>query len=324
MGAELRSDVRNHAHGVESMDHGAQTGRYALLEAPSTLGLRTDGVERLPSALLKHGLAERLQARRARRVQPNVPRSTERDLETMTLNASAIASYTHQLADAVGPLLDAGQFPVVLGGDCSIVLGPALALRRRGRYGLLFIDGQADFFQPEADPYGEAASMDLAFVTGHGPRLLTEFEGRAPLVRETDAVLFGFRDTEDQAQFGSQPLPPALRAFDLPTLRQRGVAAAARDAVAHLSRSELQGFWIHVDADCLDDEVMPAVDFRLPGGLTPEELGTVLTTALDSGRAVGLEVTIYNPLLDSDERAGKLLADVLVKALSKPGELGRA
>jgi arginase len=49
------------------------------------------------------------------------------------------------------------------------VLAAALALRRRGRYGLLFIDGQADFFQPEADPYGEAASMDLAFVTGHGP-----------------------------------------------------------------------------------------------------------------------------------------------------------
>jgi arginase len=101
----------------------------------------------------------------------------------MIQNARAIASYTHDLADAVGSLLDAGEFPVVLGGDCSIVLGPALALRRRGRYGLLFVDGHADFFQPEADPYGEAASMDLAFVTGHGPALLTEFEGRSPLVR---------------------------------------------------------------------------------------------------------------------------------------------
>ena len=58
--------------------------------------------------------------------------------------------------------------------------------------------------------------MDLAFVTGHGPALLTEFEGRAPLIRESDAVAFGFRDAEDQAAYGSQPLPAELRSFDLP------------------------------------------------------------------------------------------------------------
>ena len=88
-----------------------------------------------------------------------------------------------------------------------------------------------------------------------------------------------------------------------------------RPPFAHLSRSELDGFWIHVDADCLDDAVMPAVDFRLPDGLSPEELETVLRMALDSDHAVGLEITIYNPALDSDGRAGRLLTDVLMRAL---------
>ena len=300
-----------------------QTRHYAFLEAPSIFGLRSTGVEQLPAALLKHGLAERLHGRRAGRVEAGAPRQLERDPETKTLNAQAIANYTRKLADAVGPLLDKGEFPVVLGGDCTIVLGPALALRRRGRYGLLFIDGQADFFQPDAEPYGEAASMDLAFVTGYGPALLTEFDGRAPLVRETDTVAFGFRDAEDQAEYGSQPLPAALRSFDLPTVRQVGISAAAREAVAHLSRKELDGFWIHVDADCLDDALMPAVDFRLPGGLSAEELETVLTAALASGRAVGLEVTIYNPALDPDGRAGQLLSELLVSALSSECSLHR-
>jgi arginase len=289
---------------------------YAILEAPSILGLRSTGVERLPSVLLEHGLAERLHARRAGRVEPDGARSAERDPVTKTLNARAIARYTSQLADAVEAIREKGEFPVVLGGDCTIVLGPALALRRRGRYGLLFIDGQADFFQPEAEPQGEGASMDLAFVTGHGPKLLTEFEGHRALVRDTDAVAFGFRDAEDQAEYGSQPLPAELLAFDLPAIRATGIADAARDAVAHLSRTELDGFWIHVDADCLDDAVMPAVDFRLPGGLTPEELVTVLKMALASRRAVGLEVTIYNPALDADGSAGRLLTDLVVSALS--------
>jgi len=197
------------------------------------------------------------------------------------------------------------------------VLGSALALRHRGRYGLLFVDGQADFFQPEAEPNGEAASMDLAFVTGFGPKPLTHYDGRAPLIRPGDAVAFGFRDAEDQAEYGSQPLPAELRAFDLPSIQSMGIDAAAGDAVRHLSRPELDGFWIHVDADCLDDAVMPAVDFRLPGGLSPDELHTVVTKALASGRAVGIEVTIYNPQLDPQRHAGRLLANLLADALAQ-------
>jgi arginase len=292
-----------------------QNRRYAILEAPSTLGLRSNGVEQLPGVLLREGLAERLLARRVGCIEPD-SHSAQRDPQTNVLNGSDIANYAYKLADAVGPLLDAGDFPVVLGGDCSIVLGSALALRRRGRYGLLFIDGQADFFQPEAEPYGEAASMDLAFVTGYGPPPLTHFEGHSPLVKPTDAVAFGYRDSEDQAEYGSQPLPKELRAFDLPTIQRMGIAVAAEEAIRHLSRNDLDGFWIHVDADCLDDAVMPAVDFRLAGGLSPEQVHTVLTTALDSERAVGVEVTIYNPALDPERRAGKLLTDLLVNALS--------
>jgi arginase len=295
----------------------SEARRYALIEAPSTFGLLSDGVEQLPRALTKHGLAEHIGARHAGRVEPSVPRAKERDPETGVLNAKAIADYTVQLADAVGPVLDAGEFPVVLGGDCTIVLGSALALRRRGRYGLLFIDGQADFFQPEADPHGEAASMDLALVTGYGPRMLTAIEGPLPLLHATDAVAFGFRDAEDQAAYGSQPLPAELYAFDLPTIRESGIDHAARDALRHLDRPDLEGFWIHVDADCLDDAVMPAVDFRLPGGLSPEELEHTLKLALATGRAKGIEITIYNPTLDPDETAAELLTKLLVRALSE-------
>ena len=36
---------------------------YAIVEAPSVLGLKPTGVEQLPEALLRQGLAQRLQAR---------------------------------------------------------------------------------------------------------------------------------------------------------------------------------------------------------------------------------------------------------------------
>jgi arginase len=290
------------------------TRPYAILQAPSTLGLATNGVAGLPDRLLELGLAERIRARRAGRLAVP-PKDQTPDPETRTLNAKAIAAWSPRLADAVEEVLDAGEFPVVLGGDCTIVLGSMLALRRRGRYGLFFIDGNADFFQPEAEPNGEGASMDLAFVTGYGPAVLTNIEGRCPLVRPENAVAFAFRDHEDQAKFGSQPLPPELRAYDLYNVNSMGVESAARAAVDHLMRAELDGFFIHLDADCLDDAIMPAVDFRVPGGLSWDELAAALRIILASGKAVGIEVTIYNPRLDGDGSAGRGLTDMLAAAL---------
>jgi arginase len=296
------------------MQPGARKRPYTIVQAPSILGLKPSGVERLPERLLELGLARRLGARPGPTVEP-LPYQGTRDRETSTLNAHAIAAWSPRLADALEQVIERGECPLVLGGDCSILLGSMLALRRRGRFGLLFVDGHADFYQAEVNPNGEAASMDLAFATGHGHALLTDLEGRRPLVRAHDTVAFGFRDQDEQRQYGSQPLPPELRAFDLATLRRIGVARAAREAVAHLTRPELDGFFVHVDADCLDDALMPAVDYRLAGGLSFEELEITLRAAFTSGKVVGLELTIYNPALDADGSAGRGLTDTLVRAL---------
>jgi arginase len=289
---------------------------YAILEAPSTLGLANDGVEQLPDRLLELGLGDRIHARRAGRLTVP-PKHHLPDPGTGVLNAAAIIAWTPQLADAVESILNESEFPVVLGGDCTVVLGSMLALRRRGRYGLLFIDGNADFFQPEAEPNGEGASMDLAFVTGYGPTSLTNIENRAPLVRPEDVVAFGFRDHDDQVEFGSQPLPPQLKTIDLPAIRRMGIEHAAQAALDHLTRAELDGFFIHIDADCLDDSIMPAVDFRVPGGLTTHELTTTLQVALKSSKAMGLEVAIYNPMLDEDGSAGRELVHILTSAMKR-------
>jgi arginase len=289
--------------------------KFAIVEAPSVLGLRPTGVERLPAALLGAGLADKLSARRAARVEPP-PHDALRDRATMMMNPRAIAGYSTALADVVGRVIDGGEFPIVLGGDCSIVLGNLLALRRRGRYGLLFLDGHADFYQPEVEPTGEAASMDLALATGRGPDIVTNIEGSRPLVRDEDVVLFGPRDAEQAKHYGSQPVPDTLCTIDLDEIRRRGIDPAAQAAVAHLDRDDLDGLWIHCDVDALDDALMPAVDYRMPGGLSWSELTTTLRTAIASGRAVGLELTIFNPRLDPDGAIARKLVGAVVAGLT--------
>lgn len=290
------------------------TRPYAILQAPSTLGLATDGVAGLPDRLLELGLAERILARHAGRLAVP-PKDQTPDPETRILNAKAIATWSPKLADAVEESAGRRRVSGGAGRRLHDRVGLDARVAAARRFGLFFIDGNADFFQPEAEPNGEGASMDLALVTGYGPALLTDIEGRSPLVRPENAVAFAFRDHEDQAKFGSQPLPAELRAYDLCSVRSMGVESAARAAVDHLMRAELDGFFIHLDADCLDDAIMPAVDFRVPGGLSWDELGAALRIILASGKAIGIEVTIYNPRLDGDGSAGRGLADMLAAAL---------
>jgi arginase len=294
--------------------HNGSIAGYAVVEAPSVLGLFPGGVEQLPRALLDAGLAEAVEARHAGRVSPP-PYDPRRDPATGLLNPVALRDYARELADATAAVLDAGDVPIVLGGDCSILLGTLLALQRRGRFGLLFVDGHADFYQPEAEPNGEAASMDLALATGRGPDIVADLEGRRPLVLDEDVVHFARRDAEEAAKAGSQRIEDTeITVIDLLDVRRRGVQRAAQDAIEGLLRPDLEDFWVHLDCDVLDDAVMPAVDYRLPGGLSWGDLETVLQVAVDSGRAVGLEVTIFNPL-DRDGSIARELVGCLARSI---------
>jgi arginase len=291
---------------------------YAILEAPSVLGLFPGGVERLPTALLDAGLADALSARHAGVVVP-LAYDDSRDPVTGLRNPAALRDYTFRLADATGAVLAGGDVPIVLGGDCSILLGTLLALRRRGRHGLLFIDGHADFYQPSAEPNGEAASMDLALATGRGPSVVTDFDAQGPLVRDHDVVHIARRDAVEAERAGSQRIEEtAITVFDLATVHQRGAEPVARDALAQLVRPDLDGIWIHLDCDALDDTVMPAVDYRLPDGLRWDELEAVLGAAIASSVVVGIEITIFNPLLDADGSIARDLVTCVTRALTTP------
>jgi arginase len=108
--------------------------------------------------------------------------------------------------------------------------------------------------------------------------------------------------------------------FDLGRVRELGITRAAETAVGDLLRNTLSGFWVHLDADVLDDEIMPAVDYRMPDGLSFEDLDELLRTLLGTGRAVGMSVTIFNPSLDGDGRIARGFAAAINAGLG--GERG--
>jgi arginase len=294
----------------------------ALLDAPSTLGLRPPredhepGVWRLPHSLRTQGIVARLRAQAVGAVS-RLPYSPEPDAATGFRNGPRIVEYTTQLADKIGALLEQRCFPLVLGGDCSILLGSALALRRRGRHGLCFVDGHNDFSYPR-DPQRRgsytAAGLDLALATGHGPDALTNLDGLKPYFREEDVTALGvYRDPADEDSFDIASFYRSkIDIFEAEQIRAKGAATCARQALARVGRSELGGFWIHLDADVLNKSVMPAVDSPNDGGITVAQLVEILRVLLASPRAIGMHVTILDPELDPNGKCAATLVEALV------------
>ena len=290
---------------------------FAIIDAPSILGLRPTGVEDLPQAFKEAGFHEKLHAQYVGRLYPSSSYNPERDSKTLLLNAEALREFSEELCRTVSKVLNKKLFPIILGGDCSIVIAPLLALRHlSGRYGLFFIDGHADFYQPEASLSGEVADMDLAIISGRGPDILADINGLKPYVRDEDIVLFGYRDAEQAATYGSQDVRDTnMHVFDLWEIKKLKIRNAVSLATKKLLKDSIEGFWIHLDADVLNDTIMPAVDYRLENGLSYSELTEVLNILFATKRVVGMTITIFNPHLDLDGSIANKFVSSIVDGL---------
>jgi arginase len=267
-----------------------------IIGCPTELGLRREtpgvpsGTIHAPDALRAAGLVERLGAsdRGNLAVPPYDPVR-----RNGVLNETAVEQFAETQASAMAEVLETGAFPLILGGDCSLLLGSMRALQRRGRYGLVFLDGHTDYYTPETSGTGGIAGMDLHFAC-------------RSLVAPRHVVHLGRRDFEEARTYRGE-LPEEILDLHFDVVRSEGARRTAERAVAHLA--ELDGFFIHVDVDVLDDAFMPCVDSRQPGGLTPDELRAVLQVLWP--RAIAAEITIFDPTKDPDGAAARGLVDVL-------------
>lgn len=306
--------------GREAAGAGGRRG-IAVVGAASSIGIRPYDDRREPRRLYEAprvlrslGLVARLGADDLGDVAPPAYVDYER-VPGAIRNEAGLVSYSRALAARVEEALAGDRFALVLGGDCSIVLGALLgAERHAGPVALAYLDGHADFALPAESYTGSAASMCLGLAAGRGDTPLARLRG-APLVQGRDVVLVGRRDEGEP--YGHGGLGPS-GVLDLTgaDLRREGPAAIAQQALERLARPALGGFWIHLDADLLDAAVMPAVDSPEPDGPDLETVAALLAPLVSHPRALGLQLTIYDPGLDPDRTAGTRLAGLLERVLA--------
>ena len=294
----------------------------AIIGAPSSIGLRPydDGfvrhVNRAPGVLRARGLGARLRAVDLGDVAPPPYREFER-VRGGARHEAEVLSYSQSLAGRVSRAFDNGHFALVLGGDCSIVLGCLLAARRRpGEVGLAYLDAHADFATPLDTPGGAVSNMALSFAIGRGQSALARLGGTMPLVDARRTAILGRRGA--RATYGSDQLAAAA-ILDI-TASELDAAIdpsdAGRRALHRVAAPGVRGFWVHVDADVLNPLAMSAVGSPEPGGPMPHQLLALLIPLITDPRVMGLSLSIYDPALDPDRSSARQIVNLLVALLA--------
>lgn len=278
---------------------------FTVLDAPIDSSGRGRGEERAPAALRAAGLLTRLGARDAGEADARI-RDARREAATGVIGASDVRRASAVIAARVGELLEAGERPFVVGGDCTMLLGIGAALPPDS--GLWFVDGHADFLDGESSPTGEAADMDLAILTGHGPPGL--LDRPEPLLDPAAVVLVGHRPAELDADVADENarIDPAIHSVTAPEVRERGPSRVGSEAAAHLTARPA---WLHLDLDVLDGESLPAVTYPQPLGLGWDELIALARPLATAPNLVGLSVADFNPDRDTDGRHAARIVDAI-------------
>jgi arginase len=226
------------------------------------------------------------------------------------------------LSEKINDTLKKNQFPVVIGGDCSILLGGLYASRLAGGRGLIHIDGHADFSHPgnydTASRLGSVAGMDLALASGRGEELLTDWpKVGKPLANDADIIQIGERNAESKyyKDYYGDILRTEIKMFKIQSILADGIKPTAQKVIARLDERGLKKVWVHVDLDVLDEKVMPAVDSPGSPGLNYEQLSELIEILCNTGRISGINIAIYDPERDPDKRYAVPLVQCIANAL---------
>jgi arginase len=276
---------------------------------------RSGGTEFAPGALRELGIAEALGAEEAGDLDVSI-QGEKRDPDTGILGSPDVLRTTTTIREAVAEQVSAGARPFLAGGCCAELPGALAGARDAlGDVGLVHLDGHLDLYDGSTSATGEAADMPVSVALGLGPDAWVEACGGASTAPERTAII-GYRDKEESLRYGMrQPeqLDPPPMHLSVEDIRVEGAGEAAERVAAAIGATP---FWLHFDVDVLDQDIFPATDYLMPGGMTWEELRAVIVPLLSSPALVGASLACYNPEKDPGRACGRPLVETLARVSS--------
>ncbi len=215
---------------------------------------------------------------------------------------------------AMASKVESDDFVVCLGGECTFITGTLAGFKSKfkGKPGMLWMDAHGDFNTPETTISGFIGGMCLAFACGRGPTLTDAVENTRPLLAEENVVHVASRalDPLESKAMAASP----LKLYSASAVRKQGVSKVAEDAASYLA-DRCDWITCHLDVDSIDPSFIPAVNFPEPGGLSLEEVKTVVEALRGTGKLRVFDLTAYNPTMDQNGTSAAKLLELVSEVL---------
>ena len=297
--------------------------KIRILGVPLDLGQERRGVDMGPSAVRAAGLNAAIknlghQVEDAGNVHVKLPEEQHFGDKRAKYLKEITATCTKH-AELVLKTLEAGDVPVVLGGDHSMAAGTVAGVaefyrKQDQRIGLVWIDAHADINTPETSPSGNVHGMPLAAIMGLGPTELANIFGFSPKVRPDNCVVVGVRDVDAAEKENIRKA--GIEVFTMRDIDERGMRAVMEEALRMAGR-DTAGYHISLDMDWIDPEDAPGVGTPVRGGATYREAHLAMEVIADHARMSSFEIVEVNPVIDEHNRTAELAVELAVSAFGK-------
>jgi arginase len=284
----------------------ASARTYRILGVPLRAGSLVPGNENDAQAYREVQLLARLQAAGCKAVDDGdvtIPSYLPHHSIPPIRNWPAPRIAWECVRDRIAPLLrQPNQIPLLIGSDCSVVIGTAEALIRASEQEVhvLYVDGDFDDAAPESGRCQSAASCAVWLLTHDSPFWT------GPPLRPSQVTVFGWSNP-------SRSKEPGTGSISLADMRRLGPGEAARKALEAIPESA--AVLLHFDIDVLRKKDLPAAYFPHAEGMSLSEAGEVLGVFLKDPRIRIIEVSEYAALRDTDRDYVNKLVDLLTQGL---------
>jgi arginase len=297
--------------------------KIRILGVPLDLGQGRRGVDMGPSAVRAAGLNSALKSL-GHQVEDlgNIPVK----IPEMQPFGDRRAKYLNEIAETCQDVahrnyqaLEAGYFPISLGGDHSVAVGTIAGAAKfhhdRGQdIGCLWIDAHADMNTPDSSPSGNVHGMPFAASLGVGADALTKIFGYAPKLKPQNCVLVGARDLDSRER--RQVKDSGIHVFTMRAIDEQGMRTVMEKALA-LATADTAGFLTSFDMDVVDPDEAPGVGTPVRGGITFREAHLAMEMISDSKKMVALDLVEINPIIDILNKTAILGVGLVSSALGK-------
>ena len=273
-----------------------------IIGAPSTYGQKKLGVDLGPDAIRYAGLLERLQRLdldvndKGNIKVPAVDILKFKSQQEGLQNFDEIVEVSQRLSEATSDSIEAGRFPLILGGDHSIAVGSISGISKHyDNLGVIWYDAHGDLNVPEESPSGNVHGMPLRVLAGEGNETLVNLNGFAPKVKPEHIVLIGMRDLDlgERAYIKKHN----ILTYTMADVDRLGIETVMKESIAYLE-NKTDGIHLSLDVDALDPVEAPGTGTRVRGGLTYRESHYGLELLHQSNLITSLDVVEVNPLID--------------------------